>query len=293
MTTGIDVFSFNRTGTASPTPQGVFLHRTAGSISALPAQWQSWLLLLGWIGLAAALITFAASRNKVELDPGFPRVLQGWLPARGLRPALIWFEVLVAVRSPQIIVGLLTAVLLFTASLWCASTPQLSSVSPVIATSIPVVSAFNGLYAVGRTLPTRWVTFHISASSTAWIFPKVMANFMVFGALCVLMTLITLSLSLVSIFDLPGIGARALAAFFMALLAGMIIPYSRFQPFSNAASGFLLGIFLLTSSVSASLLGAATGPSVSPLSSLILAALSAWGFIALAYRESRHHERPI
>ncbi|WP_211206312.1 hypothetical protein [Acaricomes phytoseiuli] len=280
-----DVFSFTPRDSDSFTPLDLLLNRVAADVSTTPTQWTSWLLLLGWATLAAVLMVLAASRYNVGAAAGFPRFFQGWLPSAGLRSALVWFEILVAIRNPQIIVTTLAAVPLLIASLWSASIPQLSSVSFAMASAIPVVPALNGLYAVGRTLPTRWVTTQISASATAWITPKLAANFLVCMLLSSLMMLVVLASSLITVTDIPSISARVLAALFMALLAGTLIPYSISQPLSTAAGGFILGILFLLSSVTTSFLGGLIGTSAVPFISLAFAALFAAGFFLLTTKE--------
>ncbi|KHL01150.1 hypothetical protein [Sinomonas humi] len=227
---------------------------------------------LWWAAGLVALLTAGRLRHSSGSTGGI-RLLTGTRPPQGAFLSSIWFEALIAVRTPQFIVTSLMAVLLVVGVRWLGTLSGMGPTAEQLASGLPAVPFALSMYAVGRTLKYRWLGAVVHGSWSWWIAPKAVAYFVVGASVAILLWIFELALGMVSASDVLSVSIRAALVLGAALLGGTLAPYSDEQGLSVAASGFLTGLLVVGSSMFVAWAGSAASATMGVLAELSLAGL--------------------
>jgi hypothetical protein len=231
---------------------------------------------LWWLlGLAAFL---AAGRVRQQNEGASSiRLLAGTRPPRGGFLSAVWFEVLIAVRTPQFVVTALSAVPLVAGVRWLATVDFMAPTAEQLAPGLPAVPFALSMYAVGRTMKYRWLGATVRGTWSWWIAPKAVAYFLTGAAIAIPVIACEVVLNMMGTEQLLTLPTRIVLMLAAGLLGGTLAPYSEEQGLSVAASGFLTGMFVIASSMFVSWAGSATSTGIARLAELSVAGL----FLAL------------
>ncbi|QWL29647.1 hypothetical protein [Rathayibacter toxicus] len=238
------------------------LNRVQAEIVTHPTNVLAWVGLLLWLIVAGVVVSLSSVIVRREATVGSLRLLKGLHPRQGPRNASVWFEFLIGVRTPQLIVTVLSLVPFIAAVKWILTIPFLTESLAPLATAIPIMPFLLVLYSVGRTLRFRWVGTLVLARDHWWIAPKVVAYLVLALCISIPVVAIELVLGMFGWSDLPHIAARALLAFGAALVGGSLIPYSEEQALSVTASGCVTAIIYMAPNLGVTWLAQLTNDSL-------------------------------
>jgi hypothetical protein len=246
-----DVFSFGSSASTAFEAKDLLLHRAGANVVTGEADARHWAIAVAWIGVAAASLWATGSFRSVDIVPGGLPIAVGVKPRKGSFRAAVWFETLVAIRTPQ---ALVTGLVLFPAvgALWWLSTvPFLRDVALTLAAGIPIMPFLIAVYAVGRSMRVRWIGALATASRGWWISPTIVAHALIGLCLAVPVVVVESLLQLIGPDDLWPVASRCLFALSASLFAGAVVPFSEEQPLSATVAGFLAAIVYLGGSFAA------------------------------------------
>lgn len=261
-------------------------HILAVRVSTGSWEWTDGAALAGWLLMPPILVKLAARAASRLPDPLVLRFPQGTRPVSA-RPwtGLVWFETLVALRSPQTWIALLTIPALIGLVAWIDSFPPLGAISDALAGASFTLPFLLGAYAVGRTRRTHWVSHLATGSRFSWAFPKWSAYLVISTAIGVPTLAVLLLLDLVGPGQVADLCARALLIHCAALFGSSLAPHSDEQPVGIVATGFVVGVLYLSASQIISWVSeSSTLPGAVVASAL--AALFVSGYVATARKSS-------
>jgi hypothetical protein len=238
----------------------VLPHRALGSIASGQATTVSVLTLVLWVAAAALLARVAVGVPVSGADPRTPLFLQGSRPANGVFLPLLWAEVVVAVRTIQFVTTVLSGVAVVVGAILLAHDPATADLARALAALAPVIPFALGVYAVGRSLTTRWIAGHAVLDRRAWATAAAAAAGVLGAVASAPLLLAVVVAGILPIELVAQVVGRAALGGALAVLAGAVIPISTEQPVSATASAFLFGVLLLGSSVGLSAVADAGGP---------------------------------
>lgn len=254
-------------------------------VAAAPSAW-SLLTVAGWVVVAVVVFGVGVCTETSESPPLAYRLLRGTRPMpRTPWSGQLWAETLIAVRNPQYV---MTAVLMpagVCAVLALSRVAVAAPIVPALAAALPIVPFMLAMYAVGRTLRSHWVGMLCTGRPLWWMAPKPLAYAGVAVALATAVAGAETALGLLGVGDLPGIAAKCVLAFSVALAGGALVPYSEQQPLSVTAGAFVVGVAYLATSL---VLGLVSGR-VSAALSLVVVVAAAVPFLGVYALVARRH----
>ncbi len=246
---------------ADPGLSALLPHRAFAAAAAAPSA-LAWLTPLAWVATAIALTVLAARVHRAGAHPRRVVVPRGTRPLRA-SPfwALLWLELLVLIRTPQLVLVAILVPVSIAAVTLLASVPFAQPLVPSLAGAVVLIPALLGLHAPGRALPYDWVPDHVTARPALRVLPQLTAVALVASALSLPTLGAMLALGHVAPSGVGALALRGLLALTLALACGAVVPWSEQQPLSASAGGLLLAVVsvLLAFGISAASAGVAAG----------------------------------
>ena len=234
---------------ARPSRVDLLLHRLLAAAVTGDANAVSIAMGVIWVGATIALVVVAGAVRPTVAELRMPSFLRGWRPSGGPFRAVVWLEILTTVRTVQFVTTALAAFALVGVAALLHRDPGTAELARAIASAAPIAPVAVNMYAVGRTLPIRWIGDHLSPRQSAWAVATAVAAFATSIGAALPVEAILLGLGILPAESLVGVVARVVLAGALALLAGALIPVSQEQPVSTTAAAFLCGVLLLGGSV--------------------------------------------
>lgn len=243
---GVDIVDLSPRDDSGFSFKNILPHSSFASLVTNYSEFLAWSLIFFWL-----IAIFFVFNLSVSLPPGEKNdlVLSGLnipAPKHGhIFMTLVWKNIIFAVRGPQFIMSIISCGALVMLSSWLSSLQILSNIGFSLAFGVASVPFILALYAVGRTLPSRWMVKFLSGSDNVWIFPGVFAYFFVGFLVAIPFVFLEIILDLIAARDLFIIILRAIMMLSIAIFSGAVIPCTRTQQMSVPAASFLAGIILL------------------------------------------------
>ncbi len=255
-------------------PLDVLPHRilAAGVVAQLPLATAA--MAAGWVVILVVLVLVAVSVRPAASEQRAPLLLRGWAPPHGRMLPMIWFELVTAVRSLSFLTTVTGGVGLVLGATVLLQAPVTADLARALASMAPTVPFALGVYAVGRTLPVTWISAHAAPERNGHAIAVAVAAAVVGIAVSTILVVPLVLTGVLTVTDLPALGARAVQAGALALLAGALIPASQEQSVSTTAAAFLFGVLLLGSSVSLNVAATFWGDTFVPWMALAGAAIA-------------------
>jgi hypothetical protein len=215
---------------------------TSASVSDPQRLLAAWCALVCWTGVAALLVVAVVNGRDTRQNSQYTRTLVGFEVPHSSRGALLWMELLAAVRLPQFVVVVLAAV--------CSTVAvpllyhRVESLRPVIdqlAVLAVVVPSGFAVYSFGATKPYHWLARSLIGTSSSWIVPKLVL------ALVLPLILVTPFLVAMALVGMPGgqvlmmLGAGVLMSL-VGVTTGLLVPFSVAEPLSATISAASAGL---------------------------------------------------
>lgn len=239
-----DMLTYGVPGVESFDLRDLSLHRVVTELISERNQIFSTLVLVAWMLISGAIFCLGAFVQRQETGPRYPVLFIGVAPGVGWFRASLWFEGIIALRTPQFVFTSVSLLPLVLVAKWLQDHSVISQLADVLKMSIPVIPSMLVLHSVGRTMNMRWIGKLLVGEGGWWIAPKVIATLLVSLSLSVLVVTFEFQLGMLSASQLPEVAGRVILVYSAALLSGAVVPYSEEQSISSLFSG-MLTVFLV------------------------------------------------
>lgn len=233
-------------------------------------------IVAGWIALALSAALASYRLPEIRRAPRTVLVARGGLPPRQPFLALVWFELLVALRAPQTWMTMLAAVAALAVAAAVSGLPGLGAMIAVLAGGSVLLPFAAPVYSVGRSMSSAWTVGVLGVQPFRWLVAKAVNAALVGAALAVPLGGVALALGLILPESAWQTVVRVPVMLGCALIAGTAIRDDGSQSLSAPIGGFVMIVLYLACTLLvswASEAGALVGGAAALLLSVVLAGL--------------------